>query len=471
MERKEAIEIVRKLYNESLFLKKNKEAMVTLIPELKESEDEQHRKWILEYLYDGLRKSDEQFKDQFKCAIEWFEKQGEQKPVNKVKIGEKYRCCNSVRYTCFQIGKVYEVKDSFDAAMISLCSDFFVLVDDSVEQKPTNKIEPKFREGDWVVHNKANFVFKVVSVGSNGYEVVNRENYKKTISFDNDVNYHRWTIQDAKDGDVLCTYECGKPKIVFILEGAPKKPYVLGYHCFYNIMYPHFEFDSEKGCLAPNEEDVKPATKEQRDTLFTKMHEAGYEWDAEKKKLKKIEQESTWNDKTKDLNKVEEYILSLVPNRPLDAVKTDAKNIRFLVREEQKPAEWRITDEDMFRSAVWHIKNSISNGKPDTITKSDILDWFITLKERVQPRQEWSEEDKMHLDAAIHLASNTGHIETANWLESLKDRYTWKPSDLPHWKKSNLPNNSTTGFNSDYFCHKGYCINYKELFEKLPKDD
>lgn len=44
-------------------------------------EDEIHRKWILEYLYNGLRKSDEQFKDQFKSAISWLEKQKEQKPL------------------------------------------------------------------------------------------------------------------------------------------------------------------------------------------------------------------------------------------------------------------------------------------------------------------------------------------------------------------------------------------------------
>lgn len=43
-----------------------------IFPELKESEDEQYRKWVLEYLYDGLRKSDEQFKGQFKDAISWF---------------------------------------------------------------------------------------------------------------------------------------------------------------------------------------------------------------------------------------------------------------------------------------------------------------------------------------------------------------------------------------------------------------
>ena len=34
--------------------------------------------------------------------------------------------------------------------------------------------------------------------------------------------------------------------------------------------------------------DVIPATKEQRDLLFAKMKEAGYEWDAEKKELRKI---------------------------------------------------------------------------------------------------------------------------------------------------------------------------------------
>lgn len=55
-----------------------------IFPELRESkksEDELHRKWILEYLYDGLRKSDEQFKGQFKCAIAWLEKQGEKKSI------------------------------------------------------------------------------------------------------------------------------------------------------------------------------------------------------------------------------------------------------------------------------------------------------------------------------------------------------------------------------------------------------
>jgi lipid II:glycine glycyltransferase (peptidoglycan interpeptide bridge formation enzyme) len=46
-------------------------------------------------------------------------------------------------------------------------------------------------------------------------------------------------------------------------------------------------------CLGTIEKDAEhyhPANKEQRDTLFAKMEEAGYEWDAEKKELKKKSQ-------------------------------------------------------------------------------------------------------------------------------------------------------------------------------------
>ena len=53
----------------------NKADLQSIFPELMETNDGQSKKWILEYLYDGLRKSDEQFKGQFKAAIAWLEKQ------------------------------------------------------------------------------------------------------------------------------------------------------------------------------------------------------------------------------------------------------------------------------------------------------------------------------------------------------------------------------------------------------------
>ena len=104
---------------------------------------------------------------------------------------------------------------------------------------------------------------------------------------------------------------------------------------------------------------------------------------------------------------------------------------------------------------------------------------------------EWSEEDERIRSCLIYQQEEElekvendkyGHSEIISdlkemyreridWLKSLRPQNRWKPSDLPRWKKSTLPNDNTTGFNSDYFCHKGYCINYKELFEKLPKDE
>ena len=81
MDRKELIEKARELLACGALSKEAADAIKGDFPELKESEDEMHRKWILEYLYDGLRKTDEQFKGQFKSAIAWLENQKEQKPV------------------------------------------------------------------------------------------------------------------------------------------------------------------------------------------------------------------------------------------------------------------------------------------------------------------------------------------------------------------------------------------------------
>ncbi|MEE3414821.1 MAG: hypothetical protein VZR53_05570 [Prevotella sp.] len=151
------------------------------------------------------------------------------------------------------------------------------------------KVEPKFKVGDWIIHDmgdgRVTPPFQIIEMTNKSYVLDNGECFYFS---DTEELYRKWTIKDAKDGDVLCTYECDKPKIVFILKGTPKKHRALSYYCYYNIMYPYFESNSKTGCLAPNEEDVKPATKEQRDYLFARMAEEGYRWDADKKLLIKL---------------------------------------------------------------------------------------------------------------------------------------------------------------------------------------
>jgi len=151
------------------------------------------------------------------------------------------------------------------------------------EQNSDDKTEPKFKQGDWIVFNGLILCVKMVVKGH--YIATSKDGITNGYDWGIDNVARLWTIQDAKDGDILCTYECDEPKIVFILKGVPKIHYALSYHCYYNIMYSHFDSDSEKGCLAPNDEDVKPATEEQRDLLFSKMEKAGYEWDSETKKI------------------------------------------------------------------------------------------------------------------------------------------------------------------------------------------
>ena len=102
---------------------------------------------------------------------------------------------------------------------------------------------------------------------------------------------------------------------------------------------------------------------------------------------------------------------------------------------------WSEEDEKMFDYALnmidWY-------GCVDKDKSKPVSDWFKSLKYRIQPqpnpKQEWSEEDEKCLENAImyckwarDIAPNLYCYETSeksiNWLKSLKERYTWKPSD------------------------------------------
>lgn len=106
--------------------------------------------------------------------------------------------------------------------------------------------------------------------------------------------YHLWTIQDAKDGDVLFHSDSASNGIFIFKE-------LLKYE-FGEKVICYCDYDSEDGfclgeyhtCCWADAKILHPATKEQQDLLFSKMKEAGYEWDAEKKELKKIEQKPNY---------------------------------------------------------------------------------------------------------------------------------------------------------------------------------
>ena len=148
------------------------------------------------------------------------------------------------------------------------------------------------KPGTWIVHNTlgtCKIVCLNVTIFGSGYEVVScNDGIKHFIGFDEESdscslsNCHLWTINDAKDGDVLVN-----GANIFIFHFINNKR-LMGY-CHVNMNDGNFYNDiGTIECFGTIDAPVTPATKEQRNLLFQKMKEADYEWDAEKKELKRL---------------------------------------------------------------------------------------------------------------------------------------------------------------------------------------
>ena len=128
----------------------------------------------------------------------------------------------------------------------------------------TDKTKPSFKVGDWIITPK-NKVLQITSIDDTSYC---------------DEQCRFWTIEDARDGDILAT-SAG----AFIYNGNNGGGSCPGSYCGINTL-GNFQMGVEHHWTGKK---VYPATKEERDLLFQKIKEAGYEWDAEKKELKKLD--------------------------------------------------------------------------------------------------------------------------------------------------------------------------------------
>ena len=247
----EALEQARKWYNNQNSSSIGKSYLYAVFPELKESEDEKVRKGIIELVRQSSEILEKKNQEQM---LAWLEKQGEQK----------------VTYTT-----TAETGDGGINALVTreLPTDG---CDDG--QKPADKAEPKFKAGDWITDGDIN-LFQIAKIDNGWYCTDDDDRVCFDVVHD---YYHKWTIADVKDGDVL-VYE-GE---IFMIKSYALWNKIV-YHCCYDgeILHKHSIYDSWR---KEDFDKVHPATKEQCDLLFEKIHEAGYEWDAEKKELKKIE--------------------------------------------------------------------------------------------------------------------------------------------------------------------------------------
>lgn len=341
----EAIEKAKECHTDGLSLHQPvKDILEHIFPEIKESEDERIRKKIINL----IEKSNEYggyalHKWEADEMLAWIEKQGQHANFrNKIQVGDK-------------------VTRNEDGVLVNL-SQLNRVAKKQGEQKLTNKVEPKFKIGDWVVwDNKILCHVDSIYQGKESlmYTIIDTNNMTHSYSvkgFDN--NAHLWTIQDAKDGDLLAdNYGI---YIFDRFDEYDEKCYI----CRGAYQYSQKDYENEHMLCSV---EVHPATKEQRDLLYQKMKEAGYEWDAEKKELKKIEQKPAWSEE----------------------------------------------DEEMLNYIICDIESLKEQVYCKTLCDEEI-DWLKNLKDRLQPQSTWKPSDEQ-----MRELKNVFDCSTLSWDEDI----------------------------------------------------
>ena len=208
-------------------------ALEYLFPELAESEDERTRKEIISIVKSYRESCITEGNHRFDDCIAWLEKQSEQNLI----------MANSPQLD---------------------------------EPKPTDKVKPKFQNGQWIVWQ--NKCYKVNYNGC-GYELIDQNGLSTSLEYGTiDESAHLWDVaKDAKDGDVLYTKgfygDC-----IFIFNGLDRWKFdelngdraVATGHCCLTLSGNGMEF-STQGPDCIEVDTVTPATKKQCDTLFAKV--------------------------------------------------------------------------------------------------------------------------------------------------------------------------------------------------------
>ena len=193
-----------------------------------------------------------------------------------------------------------------------------------VEKKELKKlnIKPKFNEGDWVVDEEDNSVHQIkqsienVTYGGFSYDLTDNGYFPYTKS-----NYHLWTINDAKDGDVVVV-----PSIegsehseqIFIFKEIKNRDYVKNVVEYYCKVCDNEFYVNKRSFMGYADDYFVPATQEQQKLLFQKMKDAGYKWDDSKRKIEENSFKSDkvekalhkagyeWSEDTHELKKIEQ---------------------------------------------------------------------------------------------------------------------------------------------------------------------
>ena len=353
-----------------------------LFPKLKESKesgDEEIRNFISNELA-CLRATEEKGSDRYEeltNAITWL---GKQKAIDVLDEEERVFADNVDSYRK-EIDAAYQkgFNEGVKTTLEKYCG-----------QNPTDRAESKFKNGDWCIDNKDGTIFQIVKVFDNayGYKTIEDKEYTYThYSLEDDARL--WTIQDAKDGDIIYSkHNTESFEWIGIFKSLDKENKRVFFYGFWHDMAKTFSVCGNKAYVLYD--DFSPATKEQRDLLFQKMKEAGYLWNFEKKELEKIEQKlDEW---------IEEYwqhhkVVNPDTYDKGEEIQFDHQGfVRFCKKYCKNHAEWseedkgNLLDVKCVIDEVWHNQKIDYSGKE----LESLWHWLDSIWQRVEyPQDYW----------------------------------------------------------------------------------
>ena len=267
-----------------------------------------------------------------------------------------------------------------------LFKDFYLIPKNDTD----SKIKPFFNVGDWIVNNEDKSIGQITQIVYSKLDT-DLYGYNHTNGYfanDFEKDYHLWTIEDAKPGDVLMC-ESGW---TCIFKDSDLFNEMFSSYCFMTSCLDFVPYSSECHTLDSRiNGKLTPATEQQRNLFFKKMKKAGYQWDADKKELHRIIESQF---KVGDLvvsNGQPAIIHELKPNYYL-GIYLNGYDFCHKYTDEDKLHLWTIEDakdgdilhfnddtivifKDLYNSSSFHSYCHIEDGVFD-ISKDEMPDWW-----------------------------------------------------------------------------------------------
>ena len=158
-------------------------------------------------------------------------------------------------------------KDERERLFKKIAEEGYKWDDNEKELKELMYNAGKFNVGDWITDGNA--TAQITSIG-NGWYLYGDRCILGDIK-DVDKNYHLWSIEDAKVGNVL-----SNNNVICIFAGLDKDKNIFS-PCMYTSQHGLEVFSSGEECMGSTL--LRPATQKDCDILFNELEEAGYRWD------------------------------------------------------------------------------------------------------------------------------------------------------------------------------------------------